>query len=93
MTAVFLCHPIFFCHPEDFSPKDPSVFSNNQLSLLWMGFFPARRLGGDFAQNDSRVLLWMGFFTNVQNDSKKALRMTGNKNAQNDSKKSAQNDR
>ncbi len=22
------CHPIFYCHPEDFSPKDLIAFSN-----------------------------------------------------------------
>jgi len=95
-SSLTLRMTLLFCHPEDFSPKDPSVFSNNQLSLLWMGFFADAQNDsrvllwmGFFAdaQNDSRVLLWMGFFTNVQNDSKKALRMTGNKNAQNDSKK------
>jgi len=35
-----------FCHPEGISPKDPMDFNNNWQSLLCMGFFPARWLGG-----------------------------------------------
>jgi len=31
MTAVF------YCHPEDFSPKDPSAFRTNQQSLALRG--------------------------------------------------------
>jgi hypothetical protein len=54
MTAVFSVHP------EGFSPKDPMAFSNNQQSLLGVGFFPARRRRG-FVQNDRRGLLCMGF--------------------------------
>jgi len=47
------------CHPEGLQPlptgrqaKDPMAFSNNQQSLLWMGFFASLRM-----TTESRALL------------------------------------
>jgi len=52
-SSRFLIVILFFHrHPEDFSPKDPTAFSNNQPSLLWMGFFAG-------AQNDSKKMFRM----------------------------------
>ncbi|HQM34965.1 MAG TPA: hypothetical protein PKU90_01670 [Candidatus Paceibacterota bacterium] len=42
MSTFFIVILFFYRHPEDFSPKDPMAFSNNQQSLLWMGFFGLR---------------------------------------------------
>jgi hypothetical protein len=40
MNVVFQCHP----EPAGRQVKDPSAFSNNQQSLLWMGFFVSLRM-------------------------------------------------
>ena len=52
MTTVLLSF-YFYCHPEDFSPKDPSSFSNNWPLIALHGILPCLPAGRANAQNDS----------------------------------------